>query len=112
MLIGFILTVFTVSFLLAAIAATIASAVWEGRKQAAGSVDADQFHDSPGILKTNELSSITVWRNLLNRFDFVERMRLRIADSELSWSVGRLTALMLLIGSFCAMMLTELTAIP
>ena len=65
------------------------------------------FGDSPGILKTDEVSSITLWGNLLRRFDFVEAMRVRVAEADVSWTVGRLTALMLLVGAFSLAILSS-----
>ena len=38
---------------------------------------AAEFDDGPAILKLDTLSSITLWGNLLNQFDFVEGMRAR-----------------------------------
>jgi len=103
MLIEYALGVFTSAFLLAAIAVLIATAIIERKAQASGAAASE---DSPAILKLDELSSITLWDNLLNKFDFVEGMRKRVAESELSWSVGRLTALMLLIGAFSMALLS------
>src|SRR5690349_5329716 len=104
MLIEYALGVFTSAFVLAAIAVLIATAIIERKAQASGAAASE---DSPAILKLDELSSITLWDNLLNKFDFVEGMRKRIAESELSWSVGRLTALMLLIGAFSMALLSR-----
>ena len=100
-MIGFALVVFISSFLLAGIATLIASRVFERNRQAAGGPSQTlEFDDSPTLLKVEELSSITPWDNLLAKFDFVEIMRIRVAESGLSWSIGRLTSLMLLIGAF------------
>src|SRR6266849_6106376 len=109
MLIVYVLVVFIASFLLAAVAVMIASLVLERKQLADGGALqlADEFNDGPGLLKLDTLSSITLWGNLLNQFDFVEGMRTRIAQSELSWSVGRLTAMMLLIGAFVLAILSE-----
>src|SRR2546427_691402 len=113
MLIAFVLIVFLSSFLLAAIAVLITSAVWERNLQSdGGPLQEAAFDDSPRILKVDELSSITPWHNLLNKFDFVEGMRMRITESELSWSVGRLTALMLLIGAFAGAVLSGINWMP
>ena len=113
MLIVFALGVFTSSFLLAAIAVLIATAIIERKEQAGGAAAlAAASEDSPAILKLDELSSITPWDHLLNKFDFVERVRVHIAESELSWSVGRLTALMLLIGAFSMAILSEVSWLP
>ncbi len=114
MLIVYVLVVFVSTFLLAAIAVMVASLVLD-RKQL--TVDGDlelaaEFEDGPTLLKLDELSSITLWDNLLNRFDFVEGMRTRLAQSELSWSVGRLTAMMLLTGAFSQAILSEFQWLP
>src|SRR5260370_20453406 len=113
MQIVFALGVFTSSFLMAAIAVMIATAILERKQQEsvlAGK--AAESEDSPSIFKLEELSSITVWDNLLNKFDFVARMRVQIAESDLSWSVGRLTALMLLIGAFSMAVLSGISWLP
>jgi tight adherence protein B len=114
MLIVYVLVVFVSSFLLAAVAVMVASLVLEKKQLAAGGAlqVAAEFEDGPGLLKLDTLSSITLWGNLLNRFDFVEGMRSRIAQSELSWSVGRLTAMMLLIGAFSLAILSEFKWLP
>jgi tight adherence protein B len=108
MLIVFVLVVFVSSFLLAAIAVVVASLVME-RNQL---LPAAEFEDGPAILKLDSVSSITLWGNLLNQFDFVEGMRARIAQSEMSWSVGRLTAMMLLMGAFSLAILSEIRWLP
>jgi tight adherence protein B len=103
------LVVFISIFLLAAVAVLIASKILE-RKQL--SSPAMESIDSPAIFKVEELSSITPWDKLLARFDFVEQMRTRIAESGLAWSVGRLTSLMLLIGAFSLAVLSSVRWTP
>ncbi len=112
MLIIFVSIVFVSSFLFAAVAAMVGSVVLEG-KQPAGE-DGLQLDsgDGPAILKLDQLSSITLWGNLLSRFDFVEGMRARITQAELSWSVGRLTAMMLLAGAFSLLILSGFGWLP
>jgi tight adherence protein B len=112
MLIVFVAIVFISSFVLAAVAVLIASTVMERKQQVDGGAAMAAAADSPAILKLEELSSITLWDNLLNRFDFVEGMRVRIAEAEMSWSVGRLTALMLLIGAFSLAVLSGVSWTP
>src|SRR5262249_49731056 len=113
MLIAFALVAFTSSFLLATIAVVITSLLWERKQRATGGAfEGISFGDVPALLKTDELSSIAPWRNLLNRFDFIEGMRRRTAESDLGWSVGRLTSLMLLIGAFSGVTLSGLGWLP
>src|SRR5882762_5636668 len=109
----FALGVFTSSFLMAAIAVMIATAVIGRRQQeSALTGQTEVSEDSPAILKLDEFSSIELWDNLLNKFDFVAKMRIKIAESDLSWSVGRLTALMLLIGAFSMAILSGMDWLP
>ena len=54
---------------------------------------------APQIFRDDSLSTISVWAKLLERFDFVEIMRRHLAQAGLNWTVGRLTALMLLVGT-------------
>jgi len=48
------------------------------------------------LLRSEARSTISLWDNILARVDYVDSMHQRISESGLSWSVGRLTALMLL----------------
>ncbi|MCP5117546.1 MAG: hypothetical protein GY953_42530 [bacterium] len=61
--------------------------------------DAASWVEASDLLKTETLSTISIWHRLLERFDYFEIMRQRIAEAGLNWSVGRLTALMLLLGA-------------
>ena len=58
-----------------------------------------EWVEASDLLKTESLSTISFWHRLLERFDYVKIMKQRIAESGLNWSVGRLTALMLLLGA-------------
>jgi tight adherence protein B len=51
------------------------------------------------LLKDESLSTISFWDGLLRQFDGVEIMKARLAESGLSWSVGRLTMMMLVAGT-------------
>lgn len=107
MILVILLVLFVSIFLLSAGAVLIAARIFERKQQAAGvSSAAAGYEGSHTLLKIEEFSSITIWDNLLNRFDFVEGMRVRIAQADLSWSVGRLTSLMLLIGAFVQALLS------
>jgi tight adherence protein B len=69
--------------------------------------------ESPLLLrKDDELSTISIWANVLARFDFVEGMRTRIAQAGLNWSVGRVTALMLLSGAVMFALFHDLKGAP
>lgn len=70
--------------------------------------------ESPLLLKNteDELSTISIWANVLARFDFVEGMRTRIAQAGLNWSVGRVTAFMLLNGAVAWALFRDLESAP
>jgi len=101
MLIVAVLAFFIFVFLLAAIAVTVA---WMGfLKRSAEESDAARTEletpdeESP-LFRRERLSTLNFWDSLLNRFDVMEILRARIAQAELDWSVGRVTAAMLLCG--------------
>jgi tight adherence protein B len=61
--------------------------------------------DTPLLLRQQPLSTISVWRQLLARFDFVKILELRLAEAGLKWSVGRTTLMIMLLGSAIAALL-------
>jgi len=96
--------VFVATFLLASIAVVIAWMILERRNEEA-SAGQDPGPGSSGLeggltlLKSDDLSSVSLWAGLLRQFDFVEGLKKSIAEAGLTWSVGRLTAMMLLAAS-------------
>jgi tight adherence protein B len=54
--------------------------------------------DSP-LFRTQRFSTLNFWQNLLARFDFMELLKVRLAQADLHWSVGRVTLAMLLSGT-------------
>lgn len=68
--------------------------------------------DPPRLLMSDHLSTISVWDALLGWFDFMPALRARIAEADLRWSVGRLTALMLLCGTTVLAILLKLNWLP
>jgi tight adherence protein B len=68
--------------------------------------------ETPLLLQQQLLSSISVWRQLLARFDFVENLKVRISEAGLTWSVGRVTLMMLLLGSIGAVIAYALDLAP
>lgn len=61
--------------------------------------------DSPRLLKEETLSTISPWARLLEKSDFVRIMHRHLLQAGLTWSVGRMTLLMLL-GASVALGLT------
>ena len=51
------------------------------------------------LMRTERLSTINFWDNLLAHFDFMEILKTRIAQADLNWSVGRVTIAMALAAS-------------
>jgi tight adherence protein B len=55
--------------------------------------------DSPRLLKEDSLSTISPWARVLEKSDFVRIMHRHLLQAGLTWSVGRVTLLMLLASS-------------
>ena len=92
---------FVMTFLLASISVAIAWMAFlktraEESEAELGEIGADQGRP---LMRTEHLSTINFWDNLLARFDFMEILKTRIAQADLSWSVGRVTILMALAGA-------------
>ncbi len=68
--------------------------------------------ESPRVLKDESLSSISIWAKLLKRSDLVKIMRRQLEQADLSWSVGRVTMLMLLSGSVALAIAMRFEKIP
>src|SRR5437899_1616951 len=110
MLILSVLAFFVVIFLLASI--TVAAG-WMGfQKSKAEESDAAQrdqetgeegaaaaADDDSGLFRSDRLSTISFMDSLLTRLDFIENVKTGITQADLNWSVGRVTALMLLCGA-------------
>jgi len=101
------LAFFLVVFLMASIAVAVA---WMGflktRVEESDAVQGDLAagEESPAaeespLLRTERLSTITLWDSLLSRFNVGEILKTRLAQAELDWSVGRVTSMMLLMGA-------------
>lgn len=103
MLILSILAFFAAIFLLAAITVAVA---WMGFMKQAGETEAAQ--DDSALFRSDRLSSFNFWDNLLARFDFIEILKIRMAQADLDWSVGRVTALMLFCGAAAAFLLVRI----
>jgi len=103
---------FLVIFLLASILAAVAWMAFlkmRSEETDAVQIEAEQpaGEDSP-LLRSERLSTITFWDALLERFDFIAILKLRLEQAELNWSVGRVTAMMLLCGALTLAILSRL----
>lgn len=93
--------VFFTTFLAVALGVLIGWFVLQrmGADALAEDVSEHLLDDSPRLLKDETLSTISVWARLLERWDFIRIMQRHLLQAGLSWSVGRVTLLMLLAGS-------------
>ena len=116
MLILSILAFFAAIFLLVAIVVAVA---WMGFVKQTGEAEEaahDTLDDSPAegssgdsrLFRNDRLSSLNFWDNLLARFDFIEILKARMAQAQLEWSVGRVTALMLFCGTVAGLLLLKI----
>jgi len=101
MLIVSIFLFFVLTFLLASIAVAIAWMAFlktraEESEAELGELTADEGQP---LMRTERLSTINFWDNLLAHFDFMEILKTRIAQADLEWSVGRVTISMALAGA-------------
>src|SRR5689334_17683056 len=99
MLIAILIFIFATTFLVAAVAVTAGSFLL-GRGVL--SEESAPAREQPLLLRQELLSTISVWHQLLARFDFAEILKMRAAEAGLSWSVGRVTLMMMLLGAMGA----------
>ncbi|MEO7144075.1 MAG: type II secretion system F family protein [Bryobacteraceae bacterium] len=117
MVVGSILLFFAITFVTIALAVVAGSIVFQKLSSSrageppSDAAAADEDFESP-LFKAETLSTISLWHSLLTRFDFVENMKARMAEADLSWSVGRLTSMMLLAGTLALVVATNLEGIP
>lgn len=105
MLILSVLAFFAAIFLLAAITVAVA---WMGFVKQTAEAEAAQEDGNSTLFRNERLSSLNFWDSLLARFDFIEILKVRMAQAELEWSVGRVTSLMLLCGTIAGFLLSRI----
>ena len=66
------------------------------------------WDENSPLFRSDRLSTLRFWDNILSRFDFVEKLRRRISEAGADWSVGRVTLTMLLCGTVALLMLIEI----
>ncbi len=104
MLVAIVIFIFATTFLIAAVAVTAGSFLL-GRRLAPEEGSGSLAREQPLLLRQELLSTISVWHRLLARFDFAEILKTRTAEAGLRWSVGRVTLMMLLLGTLGGAML-------
>jgi tight adherence protein B len=93
--------VFLTTFLAAALAVLLSWFALQriGAEALAEDLSEHLLDESPPLLKQDSLSTISPWARLLEKSDFVRIMHRHLQQAGLSWSVGRVTLLMLLSAS-------------
>ncbi len=99
MLLISIVTVFAATFLLSALAVGIAWAFIQRPKDQQGLINSEISLEFPGLLKDDNLSSISIWARVLEKLDVADRAKRNIQQAGLDISVGRLTSMMMLIAA-------------
>jgi tight adherence protein B len=110
MLIVSIFLFFVLTFLLASIVVAIAWMAFlktraEESEAELGELGADEGRP---LIRTERLSTINFWDNLLVHFDFMEILKTRIAQADLDWSVGRVTIAMALAAAVAFLLIFKL----
>jgi tight adherence protein B len=93
--------VFLTTFLAASLAVLVGWFAIErmGAQALAEDLSEHLFEDGPRLLKDESLSSISPWARLLEKSDFIRIMHRHLLQAGLTWTVGRVTLLMLLASS-------------
>jgi hypothetical protein len=115
MLLTLITVIFLTAFLTASVAVGVGAFLLESRRfghATTGATGAPAGFETPLLLREDPLSTISIWRQLLARFDFFNILRLRIAEAGLRWSVGRVTLMILLVASLSTSLLLVLDWAP
>jgi tight adherence protein B len=109
---------FVVSFSVAG-AVVFGAVIWTNRKRRAELALAtaegrtlNEESDGLGILKSDELSSIAIWHDLLTQFDFIDLLSTRLEQADLNWSVGRVTMAMLLLATVALAIVWQASWLP
>lgn len=72
----------------------------------------DDLSGSANLLRSDRVSSIGFWESVLERFHFASDFKSVLAEADMSWSVGRLAAMMLLSGTLVTVALWRLPWVP
>lgn len=114
-----VLLAFFVFSFAAAGAVVMGAVIFAGhkRRRAGSPAPADgaepQFAESTlGLLKSDELSSIGIWHELLARLDVAGLLRTRLDQADLNWSVGRVTMAMLLLATVALAIVWQVSWLP
>lgn len=113
--IALIIVIFTATFLMAGLAVAIAAFVQDRLQAAAPAADGPAREEDAGLgglLREESLSSITLWQALLRRLDLIDKLKQRMDEANLQWSVGRVTLTMLLLGGSFSALVQDTDLLP
>jgi tight adherence protein B len=102
------LLIFVAMFLTAMLAATAAVTFAWAAAQSRMKTNGEQAEEESEIQvpllrqESESISTIRIWRLLLERLVQADRLRLQIAEADLNWTVGRMVLMMMLMGLLAA----------
>jgi tight adherence protein B len=112
------LLIFVAMFLTAMLAATAAVTFAWAAAQSRMKINGEQAEEEsesqvPLLRQESEsISTIRIWRLLLERLVHADRLRLRIAEADLNWTVGRMVLMMMLMGLLAATSVGAIAWVP
>jgi tight adherence protein B len=106
--------VFLTTFLAAGLAVLIGWFALQrmGTQARAENVSEHLLDETPQLLKDESLSTISPWAKVLERSDLVRIIHRHLIQSGMSWSVGRITLVMLLTASVAAAIAMQVDWVP
>lgn len=105
------LLVFIGVFIVASLAVVIAS-YWQDRGTESVPTPVVPQTDLPVLLQEKSISTISLWEDLLSHLNIVDSLQQHLIQSGLKWSVGRVTATMMLTGTILGALASELPWLP
>jgi tight adherence protein B len=104
---------FVAAFAAAAIGLAMLTQLGASRNaQLAGGTAGSEGEGSRLLIRDDSLSTIAFWAKFLKRLDFIHILKKRTSEAQLDWSLGRMTAMMLLSGAIAYAFLQPFTWLP
>jgi tight adherence protein B len=95
---------FLTAMLAATAAVTFAYAAVQARARLTGAAAEEESGGKPALLRedSESISTIRVWRILLERVSHADTLRRQIAEADMNWTVGRMVLMMLMLAMLTA----------
>ena len=106
---------FLTAMLAATAAVTFAHAAVQARARLTGAAEEEEESDAQLVLLREEgasISTIRVWRILLERVIHVEALKRQIAEADMDWTVGRMVLMMMMLAMLAASAFGAVTWMP